>query len=46
MDPAGVWWGTAVARLLRRPTEWDSWQKGLAGERRVGAELNRLARHG
>ncbi|MFF8724951.1 hypothetical protein ACF073_00495 [Streptomyces sp. NPDC015171] len=20
-----------VARLLRRPTEWDSWRKGLAG---------------
>ncbi|MGN9760610.1 nuclease-related domain-containing protein [Streptomyces sp. SD31] len=35
-----------VSRLLRRPTEWDSWRKGLAGERRVGAELNRLARHG
>ncbi|MGQ3549273.1 nuclease-related domain-containing protein [Streptomyces rochei] len=35
-----------VSRLLRRPTEWDSWRKGLAGERRVGAELNRLGRHG
>ncbi|MFI0237472.1 nuclease-related domain-containing protein [Streptomyces sp. NPDC016845] len=35
-----------VARLLRRPTEWDSWRKGLAGERRVGSELNRLTRHG
>jgi hypothetical protein len=35
-----------VSRLLRRPTEWDTWRKGLAGERRVGAELNRLARHG
>ncbi|MFJ3983924.1 nuclease-related domain-containing protein [Streptomyces fungicidicus] len=35
-----------VSRLLRRPTEWDSWRKGLAGERRVGAELNRLERHG
>ncbi|MER5752637.1 nuclease-related domain-containing protein [Streptomyces sp. NPDC002088] len=35
-----------VSQLLRRPTEWDSWRKGLAGERRVGAELNRLARHG
>ncbi|WP_106975449.1 nuclease-related domain-containing protein [Streptomyces sp. NRRL S-455] len=35
-----------VSRLLRRPTEWDSWHKGLAGERRVGAELNRLERHG
>lgn len=35
-----------VSQLLRRRTEWDSWQKGLAGERRVGAELNRLASHG
>lgn len=35
-----------ISQLLRRPTEWDSWRKGLAGERRVGAELNRLARHG
>ena len=35
-----------VSQLLRRPTEWDSWRKGLAGEKRVGAELNRLARHG
>ncbi|WP_406516755.1 nuclease-related domain-containing protein [Streptomyces sp. NBC_00134] len=39
-------WDRAVSRLLRRPTEWDSWRKGLAGERRVGAELNRLSRHG
>ncbi|MEU8910175.1 nuclease-related domain-containing protein [Streptomyces mirabilis] len=39
-------WERAVSRLLRRPTEWDSWRKGLAGERRVGAELNRLSRHG
>ncbi|MGA5413306.1 nuclease-related domain-containing protein [Streptomyces pseudogriseolus] len=35
-----------VSWILRRPTEWDSWRKGLAGERRVGAELNRLERHG
>lgn len=35
-----------VSRLLRRPSEWDSWRKGLAGERRVGVELNRLGRHG
>ncbi|MEU4063559.1 nuclease-related domain-containing protein [Streptomyces wedmorensis] len=35
-----------LSQLLRRPTEWDSWRKGLAGEKRVGAELNRLARHG
>ncbi|MER5772433.1 nuclease-related domain-containing protein [Streptomyces sp. NPDC001985] len=36
----------ALARLLRRPSTWDSWRKGLAGERRVGAELNRFRRHG
>lgn len=35
-----------VSRLLGRPTEWDSWRKGLAEERRVGTELNRSARHG
>lgn len=35
-----------VSQFLRRPTEWDSWRKGLEGEQRVGAELNRLARHG
>ncbi|MFJ5639829.1 nuclease-related domain-containing protein [Streptomyces sp. NPDC093223] len=35
-----------VSQLLRRPTEWDSWRTGLAGEQRVGAELNRLERHG
>jgi hypothetical protein len=35
-----------ISRVLRRPSEWDSWWKGLAGERRVGAELNRLGRHG
>ncbi|MFF6824299.1 NERD domain-containing protein [Streptomyces longwoodensis] len=35
-----------VSRLLRRPSEWDPWRKGLAGERRVGAELNRLGRQG
>lgn len=32
--------------LLRRPSEWDSYRKGLAGELRVGAELQRLSRHG
>ncbi|MFI2511346.1 nuclease-related domain-containing protein [Streptomyces sp. NPDC018972] len=35
-----------ISRVLRRPSEWDTWRKGLAGERRVGAELNRLGRHG
>ncbi|MFE9650107.1 nuclease-related domain-containing protein [Streptomyces sp. NPDC006365] len=39
-------WARAVAWLLRRPVQGDSWQKGLAGERRVGAELDRLRRHG
>ncbi|MEH0625995.1 nuclease-related domain-containing protein [Streptomyces stelliscabiei] len=35
-----------VSRLLRRRSEWHSWRQGLAGERRVGAELDRLARRG
>lgn len=35
-----------VSRLLRRPSKWDSWRKGLAGEKRVGGELDRLERHG
>lgn len=35
-----------IARVLRRPTEWGGWRKGLEGERRVGTELNRLKRHG
>ncbi|WP_316748206.1 nuclease-related domain-containing protein [Streptomyces herbicida] len=35
-----------MARLLRRPAPGDSWRKGLAGERRVGAELDRLRRQG
>ncbi|MFE0106047.1 nuclease-related domain-containing protein [Streptomyces sp. NPDC059009] len=32
--------------LLRRQTKWDSYRKGLAGELRVGAELERLTRRG
>lgn len=32
--------------LLRRKTEWDSWRKGLAGEKRVGRELRRLSAGG
>ncbi|MWA15441.1 nuclease-related domain-containing protein [Streptomyces sp. BA2] len=32
--------------LLRRESEWDSWRMGLAGERRVGGELQRLSRSG
>ncbi|MFF3426920.1 nuclease-related domain-containing protein [Streptomyces sp. NPDC002602] len=35
-----------VSRLLRRRSEWHSWRQGLAGEKRVGAELDRLARRG
>ncbi|MER6914327.1 nuclease-related domain-containing protein [Streptomyces sp. NPDC000594] len=31
---------------MRRPVRGDSWRKGLAGERRVGTELNRLGRYG
>ncbi|GHB58799.1 hypothetical protein GCM10010331_53260 [Streptomyces xanthochromogenes] len=31
------------AKLLRQPSEWDSWYTGLDGERRVGRELERLS---
>ncbi|MFD3756412.1 nuclease-related domain-containing protein [Streptomyces sp. NPDC058622] len=36
----------ALDRVLRRETEWDPWFKGLAGERIVGAELDRLTARG
>ncbi|MFJ7074446.1 nuclease-related domain-containing protein [Streptomyces sp. NPDC098781] len=36
----------ALARILGRPASGDSWRKGMTGERRVGAELDRLRRHG
>ncbi|WSD35348.1 NERD domain-containing protein [Streptomyces sp. NBC_01750] len=36
----------AITWLLRRDSEWDSWRKGLAGERRVGSELQRLSNRG
>ncbi|MFE2822482.1 nuclease-related domain-containing protein [Streptomyces sp. NPDC059271] len=36
----------ALARILGRPADEDSWRKGAGGERRVGAELDRLRRHG
>ncbi|MEU5311204.1 nuclease-related domain-containing protein [Streptomyces sp. NPDC021562] len=39
-------WRWALARLSGRRLEVDSWRAGLAGERRVGAELERLARRG
>ncbi|MGW6982919.1 nuclease-related domain-containing protein [Streptomyces sp. NPDC054932] len=35
-----------VAWMLRRRTDGDSWRTGLAGERRVGEELDRLTRQG
>jgi hypothetical protein len=38
--------GRVLARLLRRRTEADPWRTGLLGERIVGKELGRLARHG
>ncbi|MFB7178030.1 nuclease-related domain-containing protein [Streptomyces sp. NPDC056257] len=38
--------GRAVARMLRRGADGDSWRTGLAGERRVGEELDRLTRRG
>ncbi|MFE2141904.1 nuclease-related domain-containing protein [Streptomyces sp. NPDC059456] len=34
------------AKLLRQPSDWDSWYAGLEGERRVGRELERLAPFG
>ncbi|MEU6252243.1 nuclease-related domain-containing protein [Streptomyces sp. NPDC047043] len=34
------------SKMLRRPSEWDSWYAGLEGERRVGRELQRLSAHG
>jgi hypothetical protein len=37
--------GRVLARLLRRRTEADPWRAGLLGERIVGKELGRLARH-
>ncbi|MGW6259181.1 nuclease-related domain-containing protein [Streptomyces sp. NPDC055085] len=36
----------ALARILGHPADGDSWRKGAGGERRVGAELDRLRRHG
>ncbi|MFE2166555.1 nuclease-related domain-containing protein [Streptomyces sp. NPDC059447] len=36
----------AWSKMLRRPSEWDSWYRGLEGERRVGRELQRLTAHG
>ncbi|GGX64667.1 nuclease-related domain-containing protein [Streptomyces hiroshimensis] len=32
--------------LFRRESEWASWRRGLVGERRVGAELDRLSDQG
>ncbi|MFI5616159.1 nuclease-related domain-containing protein [Streptomyces sp. NPDC051567] len=36
----------ALDRVMRRQTEWDSWFKGLAGERIAGGELDRLTAQG
>ncbi|MEU7135150.1 nuclease-related domain-containing protein [Streptomyces sp. NPDC046261] len=35
-----------ITWLLRRESEWSSWRRGLVGERRVGAELDRLSGQG
>ncbi|GHC52412.1 nuclease-related domain-containing protein [Streptomyces cinnamoneus] len=35
-----------ITWMLRRDSEWTSWRLGLIGERRVGAELDRLSGHG
>ncbi|MFT9787506.1 nuclease-related domain-containing protein [Streptomyces rhizosphaericola] len=39
-------WRWVLARSSGRRLEVDSWRTGLAGERRVGAELERLVRRG
>ncbi|GAA2772384.1 NERD domain-containing protein [Streptomyces rameus] len=39
-------WRWALARLSGRRLEVDSWRTGLAGERRVGVELERLVPRG
>ncbi|MGA5329129.1 hypothetical protein ACPCJT_22875 [Streptomyces griseoincarnatus] len=36
-------WRWVLARMSGRRLEVDSWRTGLAGERRVGVELERLA---
>ncbi|MEV5242247.1 nuclease-related domain-containing protein [Streptomyces cinnamoneus] len=35
-----------ITWLMRRESEWSPWRLGLVGERRVGAELDRLSRQG
>ncbi|MEU4212736.1 nuclease-related domain-containing protein [Streptomyces sp. NPDC026206] len=35
-----------ISWLLRRESEWSPWRRGLVGERRVGAELERLSGQG
>ncbi|UED85455.1 nuclease-related domain-containing protein [Streptomyces profundus] len=39
-------WRYLLTRLLGRASEADSWRKGLRGEQRAGAELERLAASG
>ncbi|MGW3399639.1 nuclease-related domain-containing protein [Streptomyces hydrogenans] len=34
------------SKLLRQPSEWDSFSTGLKGEKKVGRELARLSRSG
>ncbi|MGW7001537.1 nuclease-related domain-containing protein [Streptomyces sp. NPDC054933] len=45
-EVAPGFWRQVLAMLLGRPSEGDSWRKGLAGERVIGAELERLTRKG
>jgi hypothetical protein len=39
-------WRSLFNRLLRRPSKTDGWRKGLVGEEKVGAELERLTGRG
>ena len=45
-ERAPGFWRALRDRLLRRPSELESWRKGLRGEEMAGAELERLTRRG
>ncbi|MFF3380785.1 nuclease-related domain-containing protein [Streptomyces sp. NPDC002680] len=46
LEGAPTWMTRQVMRLWRQNDDRDSWRKGIAGERIVGAKLDRLKRRG
>ncbi|MGY1499315.1 nuclease-related domain-containing protein [Streptomyces sp. QTS52] len=46
LEGAPTWMTRQVMRLWRQKDDRDSWRKGVAGERIVGAKLDRLKRRG